>query len=307
MEYYPLVTVNIPTYNQEKYIARAIRSALSQDYPNLQVIVSDDCSTDKTFDVAKKLESQKLKVFRNERNLGRVANYRHMLYNLSEGEWVVNLDGDDYYRDNSFISEAINLLQRHPSCVMYVGAASSQDEQTGVIYHAPIFLKKDITLLKGTDYVLNFYKYGQIGQHFAALYNRAIALETDFYLLDSLGADTDSICRLALKGDVLIQKKLVGVWTSHQANASYSLNLSSVNKEFGMLENIADAARQYLPSMKVDQWLKESKELKFKQALYASLPSLRFKQAVAVLTKHWEWQKQDFKELVKIFLRLLIK
>lgn len=302
---YPLVTIHIPTYNQEKYITRAIKSALSQDYPNLQVIVSDDCSTDNTLDVAKQLVDNRLKVCSTPKNIGRVANYRHILYNLSAGEWVVNLDGDDYYTSPNFISEAVCLLQQHPSCVMYVGGASSQNEETGIISHSPIFLKQDITVLKGTDYVLNFYKYGQIGQHFAALYKRDLALQTDFYVLDSLGADTDSICRLALKGDVLVQKKWIGVWTSHKANASYTLNLSSVQKEFDMVENIANAAKHHLPLAVVEHWLTESKELKFKQALYASLPGLPFKQALRLLIQHWKWQKQDYKELVKIFLRLL--
>src|SRR5215211_5388789 len=160
--------------------------------------------------------------------MGRVANYRHALYNLSGGEWVVNLDGDDYYTDPTFISGAVELLAKNPSSVMYAAGASAQDERTGRVHNSPIYLKNDVTVLKGTEYVLNFYKYGTIGQHFSVLYNRALALETDLYILDSLGADTDSICRLALKGDVIIQKKWVGVWTSHAANASYTLNMANV-------------------------------------------------------------------------------
>jgi len=307
MESLPLVTINIPTFNQEKYIARAIESCLAQDYPNLEIIVSDDCSTDNTYSIAKSFESENLKVFRNPQNIGRVKNYRHSLYQLSRGEWVANLDGDDQYNDPTFISEAISQLQKNANCVMYAAAASTLEETTGQISHSPIYLKNNISVLKGTDYVLNFYKYGQIGQHFSVLYNRALALETDFYILDSLGADTDSICRLALKGNVIVQKKWVGIWTSHGANASYTLDMTRVNKELYMLEHIANAAREVLPTQIVDKWLRESQRMKFQQALWASLPKMSFFQAIKKLTQHWTWQVQDFKEFIKIFLRLIRK
>lgn len=301
----PKVTISIPTYNQEKYIARAIKSAIAQSYPNLQVIVSDDFSLDNTFEIAKTFISEKVKVFQNKDNLGRVSNYRHLLYDLSEGEWVVNLDGDDYYNDNTFIAEAVSLLGQYPESVMYVAGASSQDEGTQKIRHAPIHLSKNITLMKGTNYVLNFYNYGQIGQHFSVVYNRQLAKKTNFYVLDCLGADTDSICRLALKGDVIIQKKWVGVWTSHRLNASYTLNKSNINKELIMLDHIGEAAKKVISKQEVELWLKNSKMLKIKSSIFASLPSLDFAPAFKLLISSWNWKKQDVKELVKLFLKLL--
>lgn len=304
---HPLVTITIPTYNQEKYIGRAIESCLQQDYPNLEIIVSDDCSADQTFSIADSYKSDKVKVFRTPQNMGRVKNYRHALYNLAGGEWVVNLDGDDQYSDPTFISEAIHQLAKHKDCVMYAAGASSLDEATGTITHSPIYLKDPVTVLKGTEYVLNFYKYGQIGQHFAVLYNRPLALQTNFYTLDSLGADTDSICRLALKGNVLVHKKWVGVWTSHGANASYSLDTVQVNKELRMLEHIAEAAKAYLPASVVKKWLTESKHVKFKQALWGSMPRLSFGHGLAKLLRHWSWHRQDVKEFIKLFIRLFRK
>jgi glycosyltransferase involved in cell wall biosynthesis len=303
----PLVTITIPTYNQEKYIGRAIESCLKQDYPNLEIIVSDDCSTDGTYSAAKAYEGNQVKVHRTPANMGRVKNYRHTLYNLAKGEWVVNLDGDDFYNDPTFIAEAVQLLQSNPGCVMYAGGASGLEEATGKITQSPIYLKQPVTILKGTDYVLNFYKYGQIGQHFSVLYNRPLALSTDFYSLDSLGADTDSICRLALKGNVLVHKKWVGVWTSHGNNASYTLDTTRVDKELRMLEHIGEAARAHLPEETVAKWLRESKQLKFKQALWATMPRLSFNEGFSQLLKHWTWHLQDCKELIKLFLRLFRK
>jgi len=49
----PKVTIMIATYNQERFIGEAIESAMAQDYPNLEIVVCDDCSTDRTYEIAK--------------------------------------------------------------------------------------------------------------------------------------------------------------------------------------------------------------------------------------------------------------
>ena len=62
------VTIMIPTYNQAKYISKAIESALNIDYSNIEVIVSDDCSTDNTEEVISKyLEDNRFKYIKRRR------------------------------------------------------------------------------------------------------------------------------------------------------------------------------------------------------------------------------------------------
>ena len=70
----------IPTYNQENYIVRAIESALSQDYPNLEIVIADDNSTDETEAVVtealRKFNSPLIKYFKNKENIGILKNYK---------------------------------------------------------------------------------------------------------------------------------------------------------------------------------------------------------------------------------------
>lgn len=76
---YPLrFTVAICSYNIEKYIERAIKSVLNQDYENYEVIVVDDCSQDNTVEIIKKYESNKLKFFSTEKNSGTAAASRNI-------------------------------------------------------------------------------------------------------------------------------------------------------------------------------------------------------------------------------------
>lgn len=68
------------TYNQEKYIEESLKGLLSQTYSPLEIIISDDCSTDKTFEIIKKVVSDykgtnKILINRNEKNLGLIKTF----------------------------------------------------------------------------------------------------------------------------------------------------------------------------------------------------------------------------------------
>ena len=74
------VDILLATYNGEKYLKEQIESVLSQTYDNIQIIISDDCSTDKTREILKEYEkNDKIKVFYQEKNLGYVKNFEFLL------------------------------------------------------------------------------------------------------------------------------------------------------------------------------------------------------------------------------------
>ncbi len=92
----PKVSVIIPAYNTEVYIAKAIQSALDQTLDDIEVIMVDDGSTDKTVEVAKGFTDQRLKVIVNPQNLG-VSAARNRALKAAQGEWIAVLDADDWY------------------------------------------------------------------------------------------------------------------------------------------------------------------------------------------------------------------
>jgi glycosyltransferase involved in cell wall biosynthesis len=89
----PLVSVLIPAYNCEQWIARAVQSALEQSWQHCEVIVVDDCSTDGTFDELKRFGDSIL-LERAARNGGQNVT-RNRLTELSNGDWLIYLDADD--------------------------------------------------------------------------------------------------------------------------------------------------------------------------------------------------------------------
>lgn len=88
----PLVSIIVPCYNAEKYVAEAIQSALDQTYPNCEILVIDDGSTDGSLEVIKGFGAQIR--WETGPNRGGCA-ARNRGFELSEGEWIQYLDADD--------------------------------------------------------------------------------------------------------------------------------------------------------------------------------------------------------------------
>ena len=108
----PLVTVVMPAYNAEKYIAYAIQSVQSQTYTNWVLLVIDDRSADRTAEIVQKYvdTDNRIRLIRNFTNMG-AAKTRNCGLELAEGEWVALLDSDDVWRSDKLekqLAEARN-------------------------------------------------------------------------------------------------------------------------------------------------------------------------------------------------------
>jgi len=112
----PTLSVLIPTYNRESYVADAIRSALNQPYTDLEVIVSDNASTDRTVEIAREIAAQdsRVRIFVNDRNLGPIGNWKNAL-SQARGEFAHWLWSDDYV-EPGFYSVWNRLRPAGPTC-----------------------------------------------------------------------------------------------------------------------------------------------------------------------------------------------
>ncbi len=126
-----LVSVYMSAYNAEKYILESVNSVLNQTYKNIQLIVVDDCSTDKTLEILKSVDDVRLEVYQNSKNM-------HMAYSWNEGlkhvkgEYVAHIDADDMWLPDK-TEKQVAFLEEHPEYGACFTHADIIDENNNII------------------------------------------------------------------------------------------------------------------------------------------------------------------------------
>jgi len=115
----PLVSVCIPAFNHEKYVGDAIDSVLSQTMQDFEIVITDDCSTDKTRDVITSYTDERIRFFTSPRNSGPGAAANNNLLN-ARGKFIALLASDDIFVPTKLETQ-VSFLESNPD----IGAAFS--------------------------------------------------------------------------------------------------------------------------------------------------------------------------------------
>lgn len=118
-----LVSIGIPTYNRAGTLRRAVESALTQSYPNIEVVVCDDGSSDATESVCRELAAQdeRVRYIRSPANVGLAANHNRLFAEL-RGEHAMLLSDDDWLAPD-YVQACLDRLRASPDLVLVAGIA----------------------------------------------------------------------------------------------------------------------------------------------------------------------------------------
>lgn len=118
----PKVSIVITCYNREKYIAEAINSAVEQDYRNLEIIISDNKSTDSSLSIIEKYAYDRRVIINvNSENIGAIPNFRKCGLEIASGDLITFVSSDDYLCDERFISKAVKRFVDDDNVVIVKG------------------------------------------------------------------------------------------------------------------------------------------------------------------------------------------
>ena len=107
-----MLDILIPMYNCENYIKQCIDSIINQTYIDFNVYIINDCSTDKSYEILKKISSKDKRIFiiNNNKNEG-IATTRQKLLDISNGEDIMFIDADDYLMNNECLEKLYKIYK----------------------------------------------------------------------------------------------------------------------------------------------------------------------------------------------------
>ncbi|PJM74070.1 glycosyltransferase [Bifidobacterium primatium] len=128
----PAISIVIPAYNAEPYLADCLESVLSQSFADIEVIIVDDCSKDNTIDIAHEFEhkDKRVRLIRHETNEGTLR-ARKTGTLASSGSYVLYLDPDDSYVDGCF-ARLMEEQKRSPAQILHFGVAINATDDVPV-------------------------------------------------------------------------------------------------------------------------------------------------------------------------------
>lgn len=274
---WPKVTFALFAYNQEKYIREAVEGALAQDCPPIEIILSDDCSSDLTYDfmvesaTKKKVLSHNVILNKNSINLGLSAHV-NKIFGMASGDIILVAAGDDI----SFSSRAratVKAFMHHPKAYSvsfgHVVISGTGERRT----------KRWSRFLRARRTTLTFDGLVTSKRHMSGA-SRGIRREVyDFFgdlSEDCPTEDTPYLLRAALLGEIMSFRSPQIYYRSHEGNLSSPSSLrrmdpSKISSQYLMDFEVAVRARKVTPDKRADleRWISH-----WNQKRSATRPSL---------------------------------
>lgn len=188
-----LVSVIMPSWNTEKFIANSIQSVINQTYQNWELIIVDDCSTDNTDSIVASFSDERIKYLKNEKNCG-AALTRNRALREAKGEWIAFLDSDDLWMPEK-LEKQITFM-REKNCYLSYHQYEKIDEEgnpLNIFVSGPEIVNKH-----------KMYNYDYIGQltmmysakHFGLIQIKDIKKNNDYAIRLQLYKKPNTKCYL---------------------------------------------------------------------------------------------------------------
>jgi len=214
---FPLVSICIPVYNGEPYIFETINSAISQTYKNIEIIIFDDCSTDKSAEIIKKFADIRITYNLNDKNYGAFINFQKCV-EACNGDYIKLLNDDDLLRPNA-IETQVNVLINNPDVSICITATNVINEFDKIIMKRQLY-KKSLKI-NGKKLAKKSLLCGRniYGEPSTVLFRKDKSRQVgDFSNELHISSDLDYWIRLSYVGDVYYINEFLSDWRISSTN-----------------------------------------------------------------------------------------
>lgn len=175
------ISVVVPVYNVEKYLEKCLQSLIEQCYSDMEIVVVDDKSTDRSLCIAKKYEKyNNVKVISKEKNTG-LSDSRNVGIRESRGQYIMFLDSDDYVEDGCIFKIQEIVKKENEPDIVYFGY-SEEYESTNEKYIKYGYVSQKDKIYTGEEFAIaelkqrNLYAAACFG-----IYNREFIVRNNLY------------------------------------------------------------------------------------------------------------------------------
>ncbi len=225
MKAHPLVSIGVPTYNRPEGLRKCLEGLRSQSYKNIEVIISNNCSTDLAVeDISKHFEKldHRFKYFLQQENIGGERNF-NFVFQQAQGSYFMWMADDDYYEDN-YIEQCIYFLEDNPAYFHVTGTPNyilnSQDK-----------VKEEIPDINQNNSILRLFRYLLYVRKngvFYGLFRNMVDEKSP--ILNCPGADWIFMGRQARRGKIKSLKEI----NYYRSLVGESANRKSMVKRWGL-------------------------------------------------------------------------
>ncbi|MBF7042290.1 glycosyltransferase family 2 protein, partial [Campylobacter volucris] len=220
------ISIILPTYNVEKYIARALDSCINQTFKDIEIIVVDDCGSDKSIDIAKEYASkdERIKIIHNKENL-KLLRARYEGVKVANSPYIMFLDPDDYLEIDA-CEECMKILDQNNNvdlvCFNYYECGENINKY--LFYITNDYSQNDF-------YYFLFYKYPLFSWN---IFNKLLKRELYIQTFELLQLNVDD--KITMAEDFLLNlyyiQYIKNVSTTEKCIYNYNtLNINSSTRE----------------------------------------------------------------------------
>jgi glycosyltransferase involved in cell wall biosynthesis len=239
----PLVTIAVPTFNRAHLVRECVHIALAQTYPNFEVLVSDNASTDATPEVLRGIDDPRLRVVRQDTNIGLIPNWNACLAQ-ARGEYILFLPDDDRIAP-WLLDRCMALVRRAPGIPIVFALGDTCVAAEGRV--EPAIRNPNMTtgVYDGVDILLE-YLGGRVAAQGCTILMRTESLRAagGFPLGWPHAADLVRHLTLLLDGEAGFVNESCGAYVVHGATETHKLDVESrVDDLRRLVDLIVEAAR----------------------------------------------------------------
>lgn len=241
----PLVSVCIPVRNGEAYLEQTLRSVLDQEFDDLEVVISDNASTDRTVEIVRSFADARIRLLENSQDIGGIANWNRVA-SAGRGRYLKLLAADDLLFPDALAAQVPVLeAAEHRDVAMVASTRDIIDESGrvllrgrglgGLVGRIPAAQAVAATVRAGTNL---------FGEPHVVLFRRALLPPEGAFLPErSYMVDLDLWCRLLMVGDLYALPHRVGAFRVHAQAESVRVAAAQARHTAKLFQDLESAGR----------------------------------------------------------------